>query len=66
MESTTTSMAPHSPVPPSLEEFLILMHLFAAIDCDFYHHHIDENRAILNAPKLGQIRTIASIPGDPA
>ena len=49
---------------PSREEFLILMHLFAALDCDFYH--IDENRAFLNAPKLDQIRTIARIPGDPA
>jgi hypothetical protein len=49
---------------PSREEFLILMHLFAALDCDFYH--IDENRASLNAPKLDQIRTIARITGDPA
>ena len=49
---------------PSREEFLILMHLFAVFDCDFYH--IDENRAFLNAPKLDQIRTIARIPGDPS
>jgi hypothetical protein len=49
---------------PSREEFLILMHLFAVFDCDFYH--IDENRAFLNAPKLDQIKTIARIPGDPA
>ena len=40
------------------------MHLFAALDCDFYH--IDENRAFLNAPKLDQIKTIARIPGDPS
>ena len=49
---------------PSREEFLILMHLFAALDCDFYH--IDENRAFLNAPKWYQIKTIARIPGDPS
>jgi len=48
---------------PSREEYLILLHLFAAFDCDFYH--IDENRAFLNAPKLDQIKTIARIPGDP-
>jgi hypothetical protein len=30
----------------SREEFLILMHLFAALDCNFYH--IDKNRAFLN------------------
>ena len=48
---------------PSREEFLILLHLFAAFDCDFYH--IDENRAFLNAPKLDQIKTIARIPSDP-
>eukprot|EP01036_Dinobryon_divergens_P039181 gene39181-51586_t len=44
---------------PSREEFLILMHLFAVLDCEFYH--IDENRASLN-----QIKTIARIPGDPS
>jgi hypothetical protein len=49
---------------PSREKFLILMHLFAALDCDFYH--IDENRAFLNAPKWDQIKTIARIPGDPS
>ena len=49
---------------PSREEFLILMHLFAVLDCEFYH--IDENRAFLNAPKLDQIKTIARIPGDPS
>ena len=49
---------------PSREEFLILMHRFAALDCDFYH--IDKNRAFLNAPKLDQIKTIARIPGDPS
>ena len=49
---------------PSREEFLILMHLFAVFDCDFYH--IDENRAFLNAPKLDNIKTIARISGAPA
>jgi hypothetical protein len=48
---------------PSREEFLILIHLFAALDFDFYH--IDENRAFLNAPKLDQIKKITRIPGDP-
>ena len=42
---------------PSREEFLILMHLFAVFDYDFYH--IDENCAFLNAPNLDQIKTIA-------
>jgi hypothetical protein len=49
---------------PSREEFLILMHLFALFDCDFYH--IDENRAFFNAPKLDKNKTIARIPGHPA
>ena len=49
---------------PSREEFLILMHLFAVFDCDFYH--IDEIRAFLNVPKLENIKTIARIPGDPS
>jgi hypothetical protein len=49
---------------PSRKEFLILMHLFSALDYNFYH--IDENRAFLNAPKLNQIRTIVRIPDDPA
>ncbi len=59
-------MATHSPVPPSREEFKILMHLFSALDCEFYHIIDEKNRAFLNAPKLDQIRTIARIPGDPA
>ena len=49
---------------PSREEFLILVHLFAALDCDFYH--IDESRAFLNDPKLDHIKTIAHISGDPS
>jgi hypothetical protein len=49
---------------PSHEEFLILVHLCAALDCDFYN--IDESRAFLNAPKLDQIKMIAPIPGDPS
>eukprot|EP01037_Dinobryon_pediforme_P021392 gene21392-22250_t len=49
---------------PSREEFLVLLHLFAIFNCDYYH--IDEKRAFLRAPKLDNFKNLVRISGDPS
>jgi hypothetical protein len=48
---------------PSREEFLILMHLCAVNDWEYYW--LDENRAFLTAERQDQRELYAKFPGDP-
>ena len=54
--------ATYSPTP-SREEFLIFMHYFAVLDCDYYH--VDEVRAFLNAMTQDKHTTYVKYSGDP-
>jgi hypothetical protein len=51
----------YSPTP-SREELLVLLHLFASKQYDFFH--IDEQRAFLNARKQDHYKTFAKFSGD--
>jgi hypothetical protein len=48
---------------PSREEFLILLHIIATLDFDYWH--LDEKRAFLSAEKTDKYVTLARIVGDP-
>jgi hypothetical protein len=48
---------------PSREEFLILLHIIATLDFDYWH--LDEKRAFLTADKTDKYITLARILGDP-
>eukprot|EP01036_Dinobryon_divergens_P033627 gene33627-43460_t len=52
----------YSPTP-SREEFLILLHIIATLDFDYWH--LDEKRAFLTAEKTDKHITLARILGDP-
>ena len=52
----------YSPTP-SREEFLILLHIIATLDFDYWH--LDEKRAFLTAEKTDKYITLARILGDP-
>ena len=47
---------------PSREELLILMHIIAALDWDYAH--VDESRAFLNAPYLGDNEAYVKFRGE--
>ena len=51
----------YSPTP-SKEELLVLLHVYAALDWDFFH--LDEVRAFLNAPKKDPRKIYAKFSGD--
>jgi hypothetical protein len=51
----------YSPTP-SREELLVLLHVFAALDWEFFH--LDEVRAFLNAPKQDPRHIYAKFSGD--
>ena len=52
----------YSPTP-SREEFLILLHIIATLDFDYWY--LDEKRAFLTADKTDKYITLARIVGDP-